>query len=85
LPSVLVPSPNVTADHQTANARHMARVGAAVVVPDTELDGARLVGEVDALLSDPSRLAAMAVAARQASRPHAARDIAALAAEHARD
>jgi UDP-N-acetylglucosamine--N-acetylmuramyl-(pentapeptide) pyrophosphoryl-undecaprenol N-acetylglucosamine transferase len=84
LPAVLVPSPNVTADHQTANARHMAQVGAAVVVPDTELDGDRLVAEVDSLLADPSRLEAMAVAARRAARPHAARDIAALAAEHAR-
>jgi UDP-N-acetylglucosamine--N-acetylmuramyl-(pentapeptide) pyrophosphoryl-undecaprenol N-acetylglucosamine transferase len=84
LPSLLVPSPNVTADHQTANARHMARAGAAVVVPDAELDGPRLVAEVDALLGDPARLAAMSQAARQAARPHAARDIAALAAECAR-
>ena len=54
LPSVLVPSPFVTADHQTANARHLARAGAAVVVPDAELDGARLVAEVDALLARPA-------------------------------
>jgi UDP-N-acetylglucosamine--N-acetylmuramyl-(pentapeptide) pyrophosphoryl-undecaprenol N-acetylglucosamine transferase len=85
LPSVLVPSPNVTADHQNANARHMVRVGAAAVVPDAELDGPRLVAEVDALLGDPARLGAMAVAARRAARPHAARDIAALAVECARD
>src|SRR5690606_19131635 len=58
LPAVLVPSPFVTADHQTANARHMEEAGAAVVVPDAELDGARLVAEVDALLADPARLAA---------------------------
>lgn len=84
LPSVLVPSPFVTADHQTANARHLAEAGAAVVVPDAELDGARLVAEVDALLADPARLAAMSAAARAASRPDAADAIAALAEEHAR-
>jgi UDP-N-acetylglucosamine--N-acetylmuramyl-(pentapeptide) pyrophosphoryl-undecaprenol N-acetylglucosamine transferase len=84
LPSVLVPSPFVTADHQTANARHMAEAGAAVVVPDAELDGARLVAEVDALLADPGHLARMASAARAAARPDAADAIAALAEAHAR-
>ncbi len=84
LPAVLVPSPHVTADHQTANARHLERAGAAVVVPDAELDGARLVAEVDALLADPRQLAAMAAAARAAARPDAADAIAALVEEHAR-
>jgi UDP-N-acetylglucosamine--N-acetylmuramyl-(pentapeptide) pyrophosphoryl-undecaprenol N-acetylglucosamine transferase len=84
LPAVLVPSPHVTADHQTANARHLERAGAAVVVPDAELDGARLVAEVDALLDDPRRLSAMAAAARAAARPDAADAIAALVEEHAR-
>jgi UDP-N-acetylglucosamine--N-acetylmuramyl-(pentapeptide) pyrophosphoryl-undecaprenol N-acetylglucosamine transferase len=85
LPSILIPSPHVTADHQTANARHMTRAGAAVVVPDAELDGPRLVAEVDALLlSDPWRLTEMAQAAHRAARPRAAHDIAALATEHSR-
>lgn len=85
LPAVLVPSPFVTADHQTANARHLAAAGAAVVVPDAELDGGRLTAEVDTLLADPRRLAAMADAARAASRPSAADDIAALVERYARD
>ena len=84
LPAVLVPSPFVTADHQTANARHMAAAGAAVVVPDAELTGGRLVDEVDALLADPDRLAAMSAAARAAARPSAADDIAALVEANAR-
>jgi UDP-N-acetylglucosamine--N-acetylmuramyl-(pentapeptide) pyrophosphoryl-undecaprenol N-acetylglucosamine transferase len=85
LPAVLVPSPFVTADHQTANARHLEHAGAAVVVPDDQLDGERLAREVDALLADPGRLAAMAAAARAAAAPAAAADIAALVEEHARD
>ena len=84
LPSILVPSPFVTADHQTANARHMWTAGASEVIPDAELDGARLVAEVDTLLEDPRRLDTMATAARRAARPDAARDIARLAEEHAR-
>jgi UDP-N-acetylglucosamine--N-acetylmuramyl-(pentapeptide) pyrophosphoryl-undecaprenol N-acetylglucosamine transferase len=76
-PAVLVPYPYATADHQTANARWMADAGAAVVVPDTELTPERLRAEVDALLADPGRLAAMARASAALARPDAARDIAA--------
>jgi undecaprenyldiphospho-muramoylpentapeptide beta-N-acetylglucosaminyltransferase len=85
LPSILVPSPFVTADHQTANARHMERAGAAVLVPDAELDGRRLAFEVDTLLGDPRRLAQMTQAALAAAQPRAADDIAALVERHARD
>src|SRR3954466_6636366 len=46
LPSVLVPYPPAPADHQAGNARWMAGGGAAVVVPDDQLDGPRLAREV---------------------------------------
>jgi UDP-N-acetylglucosamine--N-acetylmuramyl-(pentapeptide) pyrophosphoryl-undecaprenol N-acetylglucosamine transferase len=84
LPAVLVPSPYVTADQQTGNARHLVDAGAAVLVRDDELDGSRLVAEVDAILGDPERRAAMAEAARRWARPDAAAAIARLAEEHAR-
>lgn len=76
-PSVLIPYPYATGDHQAANARYMAEAGAAVVIPDAELDGPRLAREVGRLLGDPGRLASMARSARQVARPAAARDIAA--------
>jgi UDP-N-acetylglucosamine--N-acetylmuramyl-(pentapeptide) pyrophosphoryl-undecaprenol N-acetylglucosamine transferase len=76
LPAVLVPYPHATADHQTGNARWMADAGAAVIVPDAELDAERLAREVDALLGEPGRLEAMAEAARGLARPDAARAIA---------
>ena len=50
LPAILVPYPHATADHQTANARFMEQAGAALVIPDSELDGPRLAREVAALL-----------------------------------
>ncbi len=75
-PSVLVPYPSATADHQAKNARHVADAGAAVVLPDAELSAARLRVLVAALLAEPARLEAMAAAARGLSRPHAAADIA---------
>ena len=76
LPSILVPYPHATADHQTGNARWMEQGGAAVVVPDSELDAARLRTEVEHLLEDPGRLERMAAAARALARPDAAERIA---------
>ena len=76
VPSVLVPYPHATADHQAGNARWMAGGGAAVVVPDAELDGPRLAREVGGLLAAPERLAAMGNAARRLARPDAAGQIA---------
>jgi UDP-N-acetylglucosamine--N-acetylmuramyl-(pentapeptide) pyrophosphoryl-undecaprenol N-acetylglucosamine transferase len=76
LPAVLVPYPHATADHQTRNAGWMEQAGAAVVVPDRELDGPRLAREVGALLAAPARLRAMAAAAERVSRPDAAELIA---------
>jgi UDP-N-acetylglucosamine--N-acetylmuramyl-(pentapeptide) pyrophosphoryl-undecaprenol N-acetylglucosamine transferase len=74
-PAVLVPSPNVTADHQTKNARHFEAAGGAVVVPEGELT--RVPRVVRDLLADEARLAAMAEAMRRAARPDAAGEIAA--------
>ena len=76
LPAILVPYPHASADHQTRNARLMEAAGAAVVVPDDELDAVRLSREVGELLSSPAKLAAMSDAARRASRPDAAERIA---------
>jgi UDP-N-acetylglucosamine--N-acetylmuramyl-(pentapeptide) pyrophosphoryl-undecaprenol N-acetylglucosamine transferase len=81
-----VPYPHASADHQTTNARWMQEAGAAVVVPDSECDAARLGTEVGRLLGDRSRLAAMAVAAARVARPDAAQVVAdeVLAAARAR-
>jgi UDP-N-acetylglucosamine--N-acetylmuramyl-(pentapeptide) pyrophosphoryl-undecaprenol N-acetylglucosamine transferase len=76
LPAILIPYPHATADHQTSNARFVEQAGAAVVVPDAELDGPRLAREVGALLAAPQRLAAMSNAARTVARPDAAETIA---------
>jgi UDP-N-acetylglucosamine--N-acetylmuramyl-(pentapeptide) pyrophosphoryl-undecaprenol N-acetylglucosamine transferase len=76
LPAVLIPYPHASADHQSANARWMARAGAAVVIDDAELSGARLGGEVAALLADRERMRTMAAAAAGLARPEAARDVA---------
>jgi len=75
-PALLVPYPHAAADHQTSNAAWMAQAGAAVVVDDAKLDGARLRAAVDGLLDDPARLRAMAAASAGLARVDAAREIA---------
>jgi UDP-N-acetylglucosamine:LPS N-acetylglucosamine transferase len=78
LPSILVPLPIAPRDHQRANAEVLAEHGAAVVVADAELDGARLVAEADAILTDGERLESMRAAARRLARGGAADAVAEL-------
>jgi UDP-N-acetylglucosamine--N-acetylmuramyl-(pentapeptide) pyrophosphoryl-undecaprenol N-acetylglucosamine transferase len=73
-PSILVPYPYATADHQTLNARHFERGGGAIVVPESELDTVPAL--IDELLGDPARLAAMREAMLGMARPNAATEIA---------
>jgi UDP-N-acetylglucosamine--N-acetylmuramyl-(pentapeptide) pyrophosphoryl-undecaprenol N-acetylglucosamine transferase len=74
--AILVPYPHASGDHQSSNARWMEQAGAAIVVPDAELDAARLTREVNALLGDPARLEAMGRASAALARPDAAQRIA---------
>lgn len=73
-PAVLVPSPNVTNDHQTKNARYFEDAGGVVVVPETRI--AEVPGVVRGLLGEPARLAEMGEAMRRAAKPEAADEIA---------
>ena len=70
-PALLVPSPNVVADHQAKNARSMAAAGAAELLPEAAL-AEQLVPRVTGLLHDDARRAAMTEAALQLARPDAA-------------
>lgn len=58
-PSILVPSPNVTANHQEKNARVLSERGAAVLMLEPECTGDSLYQRVQAMLADPQGLAAM--------------------------
>lgn len=54
-PCILIPSPNVTDNHQEKNARAIASQGGAVVLLESECSGKRLYEEVTALLADQPR------------------------------
>jgi UDP-N-acetylglucosamine--N-acetylmuramyl-(pentapeptide) pyrophosphoryl-undecaprenol N-acetylglucosamine transferase len=70
-PSVLVPSPNVTADHQTKNAKILANAGGAVLLPEKECSAAKLYEVTYGLLSDSSRRTEMSRALSALSIPDA--------------
>jgi UDP-N-acetylglucosamine--N-acetylmuramyl-(pentapeptide) pyrophosphoryl-undecaprenol N-acetylglucosamine transferase len=70
-----VPSPNVTADHQTKNARSLEQAGAAVLLPEADLE-AQVAETVQGLLGDPEQRCRMAEAAREHAHPDAAETIA---------
>jgi UDP-N-acetylglucosamine--N-acetylmuramyl-(pentapeptide) pyrophosphoryl-undecaprenol N-acetylglucosamine transferase len=72
VPSVLVPLPGAPGDHQTANARVLERVGAAVVLADGECDGRALDDTLERLLGDPATLPEMGRAAARLGRRDAA-------------
>ena len=75
-PSILVPFPHATDNHQEQNARAFEEAGAAVVILDGELTGEGLAKTVTTLLGEPGRLNSMAAAARSLARPGAAEVIA---------
>ena len=79
-PAIFVPLPTAADDHQRHNADTLASAGAALLLPQAELTADRLTQEIASLLSDRVRLAQMGAAARQFAHPHAATEIAALAA-----
>ena len=72
-PSVLVPSPNVTADHQTKNAKVLADRGGAVLLPEGERAG--LYELASGLLRSPEKRDAMGRVLRDMGVPDAAERI----------
>ncbi len=75
-PAALIPSPNVTDNHQEANARGLERAGAARVWVEAGLDVAAVVSEIAGILADRSALAAMGAAAAGLGRPDVAEEVA---------
>jgi UDP-N-acetylglucosamine--N-acetylmuramyl-(pentapeptide) pyrophosphoryl-undecaprenol N-acetylglucosamine transferase len=70
--SVLVPLPFAADDHQRRNAEVLVNAGAARMVPDGEMNGARLFQEVESLRNNPEQLEMMRARVRQFARPGAA-------------
>lgn len=75
LPSILIPSPNVTNDHQTKNANSLVQVNAAKMIRDSELTGAVLVKEVNGIMNNNDVRQEMAKASKEQGIPDASQRI----------
>jgi UDP-N-acetylglucosamine--N-acetylmuramyl-(pentapeptide) pyrophosphoryl-undecaprenol N-acetylglucosamine transferase len=75
-PSILVPFPAASDQHQLKNAQAMENAGAAKLVLDADLTGARLVEEAMRLASDPALMQKMSTAAHAFAKPGAAQQAA---------
>lgn len=80
-PSILVPYPFATGDHQMFNAKSMEEKGAALVRQDSQLNVNWLREQLDLLFERPEKLKAMGEAAKELAKPDAAKAAARVAWE----
>jgi len=76
LPSILIPYPYATDDHQKANAEIFVRAGAAELINEREIQPEVFSSALSKWLGNPERRSAMAAAARQLSPEAAAANVA---------
>jgi UDP-N-acetylglucosamine--N-acetylmuramyl-(pentapeptide) pyrophosphoryl-undecaprenol N-acetylglucosamine transferase len=74
-PAILIPYPYAAANHQEFNAMALGKKGAAVVIKNAELSGARLLREINALLAAPERLRRIAENSGRLANPDALEEI----------
>jgi UDP-N-acetylglucosamine--N-acetylmuramyl-(pentapeptide) pyrophosphoryl-undecaprenol N-acetylglucosamine transferase len=74
-PSILIPLPTATDDHQRKNAEALVRHGAARIIDQRSLTGELLASELLALVANDDERQAMSGAARRMAKPDAAKVI----------
>lgn len=72
IPSILIPSPNVTNNHQEKNARMLESNGAAKVILEADLTGESLFNEIRDIMRNEALHDAMSVASKQLGKPDSA-------------
>lgn len=72
IPSVLIPSPYVTANHQEVNARSLGKHDAAIVLKETELSGEKLIEALDRIVLNEQTLKEMSERTKSLGVPDAA-------------
>lgn len=72
IPSILIPSPNVTNNHQEKNARSLEKAGAASVILEKDLSGEALFAEVSRIVKGDSVWPVMSEASRSMGKPDSA-------------
>lgn len=75
IPSILIPSPYVTNNHQEKNARWLEQHGASVVLLEQELHADSLTGAIRKVMKNPDQLAMMRESAKKLGEPLAAENV----------
>lgn len=75
LPAILIPYPYASENHQEHNARALEDRGAAVLIKDADLTGAKLIEILDGLIEDEAKLKKMSNSSHKLGRPQALNDI----------
>ncbi|CAH1854337.1 undecaprenyldiphospho-muramoylpentapeptide beta-N-acetylglucosaminyltransferase [Convivina intestini] len=71
IPSILIPSPYVTGDHQRKNAQSLVEAGAALMITEDQLSEQKLMATVDQIMLDQTMRADMAKKAAAIGEPQA--------------
>lgn len=82
-PSILIPSPNVTANHQTKNAVYFVENGASVLINESELSSSLLTKIVAKLMNDSDRRKKMSEAAERLCTKNSAERMVKIIEKHA--
>ena len=82
IPMVLIPYP-YAGGHQRLNVAPYEAAEAAIVIPDDQADGGRLLRELTSIIDDPVRYRKMVEAMQGLGRPYAAEEVARLIASAA--
>ena len=69
--SILIPSPNVTDNHQYYNAKTLADRSAAIILQEDQIGDGKLAKEIIQIAANPDLLEAMAAAAKGSAKPDA--------------
>ncbi len=75
LPSILIPYPYATANHQEKNARAFEKAGAAKVILEKELTPDKLAQEIQSILSNDKLRKDMSSQSKLMAKPDAAKDL----------
>lgn len=71
LPSILIPSPYVTNNHQEKNARVLVEHGASILIKESELTSKQLIESLDTVLLNEQKREKMKIASKQLGMPNA--------------
>jgi UDP-N-acetylglucosamine--N-acetylmuramyl-(pentapeptide) pyrophosphoryl-undecaprenol N-acetylglucosamine transferase len=77
-PAILVPYAAAAGDHQSANARGLARAGGAIVIPEAQFEVDVMAEQIASVLGNPKGASLMAQAALSVGKPEATAELVAL-------